>query len=170
MDKEFLLVHKMKNGDEGAMDVFIRNYYSVILRYCQFHISNVGDSEDLVQETFLRFFKSLPGYNHHGKAKNYLYRIAGNLCKDYYRKNVEWSLLGDLELQNGQIELIEDRIDLERALHKLPEEFREVIILYYFQELQLKEIAEILDIGLPLVKYRMKKAKEQLGQTLGKEE
>lgn len=118
----------------------------------------------------MHFFKALPNYNHYGKAKNFLYRIAGNICKDYYRKNTELLLLDYLEPEEDQVDVIDNRIDLGRALHKLPEEFQEVIILYYFQEVKLKEIAQILDIGLPLVKYRMRKAKEQLRQVLGKED
>jgi len=58
---------------------------------------------------------------------------------------------------------------MEEALHKLPGELREILILYYFQERKQREIADILGIGLPLVKYRLKQAKEQLGEFLGKE-
>ena len=57
------------------------------------------------------------------------------------------------------LEQAAERVDMEHALAQLPEEFREVLILYYFQGLKLREIAEVLQIGLPLVKYRIKKAK-----------
>ena len=58
---------------------------------------------------------------------------------------------------------------MEEALRRLPGELREILILYYFQERKQREIADILGIGLPLVKYRLKQAKEQLGELLGKE-
>lgn len=61
-----------------------------------------------------------------------------------------------------ETDVTNDRLDMEQALHSLPEELREVVILYYFQELKQKEIAKILGIGLPLVKYRLKRAKEML--------
>lgn len=170
MDEDFFLVYKMQRGDEKAMDTFVRKYYTTMLKYCQYHTSNDRDSEDIAQETFLHFFKALPGYKHYGKAGNFLYRIAGNLCKDHYKKKIAYLLPEDLKPEEDRMKLINDRIDMEQALHKLPEEFYEVIVLYYFQELRLKEIAEILDIGLPLVKYRIRKAKEELGQVLGKEE
>lgn len=64
---------------------------------------------------------------------------------------------------------VDCRLDMEEALHKLPGELREILILYYFQERKQREIADILGIGLPLVKYRLKQAKEQLGEFLGKE-
>ena len=64
---------------------------------------------------------------------------------------------------------VDCRLDMEEALRRLPGEFREILILYYFQERKQREIADILGIGLPLVKYRLKQAKEQLGELLGKE-
>ena len=63
-------------------------------------------------------------------------------------------------------EKVAERLDMEQALRKLPEELREVLILYYFQELKLREIAKVLQIGLPLAKYRIKRAKEQLALLL----
>ena len=59
---------------------------------------------------------------------------------------------------------------LEQALRELPEEMRDVLILHYYQDLKLKEIAKIQEIGLPLVKYRIKAAKERLREILGEEE
>lgn len=178
MDKDFFLIHKMKNGDEAAMEGFIRSYYPLILNYCYYHIAVRDSAEDITQETFERFFRSLPNYRHDGKALNYLYTIAGNLCRDFYKKEGRQSpgkanaqeILKDRAVQKDQTEETARRLDMERALGKLPEELREVIILYYFQELKLREIAEVLKIGLPLVKYRIKRAREQLGELLKEEE
>lgn len=73
------------------------------------------------------------------------------------------------EPEDRPLDRVERQMDLDLALCRLPDEMREVVILYYFQELKLKEIAKVLGIGLPLVKYRMKKAKELLENLLGKE-
>lgn len=167
---DFLLIRKMKNGDEKAMETFVRQYYPVILKYCRYHVFDAGYAEDVVQETFLRFFRALPEYQHYGKAVNYLYRIAGNLCTDFYRKNMEWRPLEEGEKEESPTENIENRLDVEQALHRLPEELREVIILHYFQDLKLREIAQIQKIGLSLVKYRLREAKRRLGSLLGQEE
>lgn len=61
---------------------------------------------------------------------------------------------------------IEDKVLIEEALGKLAEELREVVILHYFQELSLRETAAVLQAGLPLVKYRIGKAKEKLKEVL----
>ena len=80
MDADFILIHRMKHGDDMAIDDFVRKYYPVILRYCHLHICVMGLSEDATQEVFVRFFRTLDNYEHYGKALNYLYVIAANIC------------------------------------------------------------------------------------------
>ena len=72
--------------------------------------------------------------------------------------------LPDIEDENPKN--IEIRIDIERALEQLPEEIEEIVILFFFQELKQKEIADLLNIKLSLVKYRVSKAKELLAKQL----
>lgn len=170
MDKDFFLIQRMKKGDEEAMELFVRKYYPMILRYCQFHLANQSCAEDMTQETFEKFFRKLAVYQHQGKTANYLYVIAGNLCRDSYKKQMEYPMEELPGQEICRLDGIERQIDLDMALRRLPDEIREVVILHYFQGLKLKEIAGILGIGLPLVKYRVKRAKELLENFLGKGE
>lgn len=172
MDFDLLLIQKMKRGDEKAFDVFVRRHYEEILKYCCYHCPDLSYAEDLTQETFLHFFRKLSDYRYMGKTRNYLYTIAGNLCRDYYKKTKEVPERSE-EIQAGQQrpepEDMLNKIAVEASLHDLPEELREVIVLYYFQELKLTEISEALQISLPLVKYRIKQAKKRLEKLLGEE-
>lgn len=162
MDSDFFLVLKMKNGDEEAIEKIVQKYYPSILRYCKYHISNNNDAEDITQETFEKFFYAIGNYKHQGKIINYLYTIAGNLCKDFYKqKDKESSIETDYRENDIESE-IEQKLDINLAINKLPDELKEVILLHYFQGLKLKEISQILNIGLPLVKYRIKEAKRKL--------
>ena len=162
MDSDFFWVLRMKNGDEEAIEKIIQKYYPVILRYCKYHISNNDDAEDITQETFERFFYSIGNYKHQGKIINYLYTIAGNLCKDFYKQKDKVSST-KIDYQENGIEMqIEQKIDVNMAINRLPAELKEVTLLYYFQGLKLKEISQILNISLPLVKYRIKEAKKKL--------
>lgn len=170
MDADFLLLHRMRHGDDQAIEDFVRKYYPRVLRYCHLHIQDFGFAEDLTQETFARFFRTLSQYQHYGKAANYLYVIAGNLCRDYHRKQEEIPVEELPEQPVYQMETLDLRLDVHRALEQLPLELREVTILYFFQELKQKEIARILGISLPLVKYRIRRAKELLEQLIGKED
>ena len=92
MDNDFLLIHRMKNGDDAAIETFVRKHYPVILRYCHLHLSDKSYAEDATQEVFARFFRTLNQYQHYGKAQNYLYVIAANICRDFYRKRSEISV------------------------------------------------------------------------------
>lgn len=73
-------------------------------------------------------------------------------------------------VSDGGIQRKEKRMDVEQALGRLAPELREVILLIYFGDCKLKEVADILQIGLPLVKYRHKGAKEELIKLLGEED
>ena len=86
--------------------------------------------------------------------------------KNNYKKKKEimTDQLPDIEDENPKN--IEIRIDIERALEQLPEEIKEIVILFFFQELKQKEIADLLNIKLSLVKYRVSKAKELLAKQL----
>lgn len=167
MDADFLMIYKMKNGDETAMEQFIRKYYPSIRNYCRYHTYTDEIADDLTQETFEHFFRSFNSYHHSGKLANYLYVIAGNLCRDNYKKKQDVPLEELQDKGENLIEAVESRMDMEGAIRKLPDEMKEVIILHYFQDLKLKEVADIIGIGLPLVKYRLKRAKELLKIYIG---
>lgn len=167
MDEDFWLIRRMKQGDEQAIEDFVRKYYPTILRYCRVHIQDLSYAEDMTQETFARFFRTLPQYQHFGKAANYLYVIAGNCCRDHYKKHRELPLE---DLPEAAEDTLEDRMDVRLALAKLPKEFRETAVLFFVQGLKQAQIAKILDIGVPLVKYRVKRARALLAAMLETEE
>ena len=100
---------------------------------------------------------------------DFLETVAGRLLID----TPDADFVLEYELPEHPVCLMESvdlRMDVHMALERLPQELREVTILYFFQEVRQKEIARILGIGLPLVKYRIKRAKELLTIYLGKED
>ena len=164
----------MKQGEETAFDLFVHKYYKEILNYCSYHCSDKEYAEDITQETFVRFFTNLSKYRYKGKTKNYLYTIAGNLCKDYFKKIKEMpvkesELSSKIKFAKCPMEGILNKLTVEWALKQISNELREVVILYYFQELKITEIADVLQISVPLVKYRLKQAKKQLETLLRRE-
>lgn len=171
MIDELLLIQKMKQGDEEAFDRFVHKYYGEILKYCSYRCFDAGYAEDLTQETFVHFFANLSEFRYRGKTKNYLYRIAGNLCKDFYRIKKELPM-NDEEMERSGVpdtmEHILDKVMVEEAVKALPPEFQEVIVLFYFQDMKLTEIADVLKISLSLVKYRLRQARKLLEQNMEK--
>ncbi len=168
MNPDFLLIEKMKTGNGKAGEQFVRKYYPSIYQYCFLHIHDRSCAEDMTQETFLRFFETIDTYTERGKVKNYLYCIAGNCIKNYFKKKKE-VLPGEMqdipEESGGSMEL---KLDIERAVDRLPEELKEITILFFFQGLKQREIAKMLNINVPLVKYRVREARKKLSEYLGR--
>ncbi len=179
MDEDFFLVLQIRNGKEEAVEKFVRKYYRSIVNYCYGKVRDYMYAEDLTQQTFLNFFQALGRYEHRGRAKNFLYVIAGNLCKNFYEQQ-ERSPRTVLQEESGEImpdektvhfsTKLAEAVSIEDALMLLSKEQREVITLYYFQELKIREIAEILGQTQSNIKYRLKAAKKQLREILRKED
>lgn len=129
MDADFLLLRRMHQGEEMAIEEFVRKYYPLILRYCRLHLWDDSFAEDVTQEVFARFFRSLPQYRHYGKLPNYLYVIAGNLCRDSCKKLRPISLEEVPEASAEQMPELERKLDVRRALDSLPPELREAAVL-----------------------------------------
>ena len=126
MDMDFLLTQKMRMGDEKAVEAFVTKYYAQILRYCRLHIGDYGYAEDAAQETFERFFRNFGQYRHYGRAANFLYVIAANVCRDFYRKNREIPLEDLSEEADLSAEGMDLQIELRQAFARLPEELRQI--------------------------------------------
>ena len=152
-----LLVHLARAGDEDACEKLVKKYYSSIYQYCLLHINDPYEAEDLTQEVFTRFFSNLYRYKEYGKVKNY-YKKKKDIPSE--------ELLKSEDCSKNHVEELGVRLTIEQAVRKLPEEIRETAVLYFFQELKQREIAELLHIKLSLVKYRIGRAKELLMKEL----
>lgn len=166
MHSDFLLIQKVKNGNEEAGEQLVKKYYASIYQYCFLHVRNRDYAEDLTQDTFVRFFEALGKYKNYGKTKSYLYCIAGNIIKNYYKKKKELLIEEFPEIPENNMHDMETRLDIEQAVDHLPEELKETAILFFFQELKQREIADLLNINVSLVKYRISKAKKILSECL----
>lgn len=158
------LIKQLQAGDKTAMEKLIRRYYDKIYFYCYVHVRDVHTAQDLTQETFYSIVLHLNDYVHYDKFQNYLYVVAGNKCKDYYRKKkpVYMDELPENRTHAAQggkeqeAELVE-RLYLRQLVEQLPEELAEAVILKFYQDLKYKDVAKVLGISLSLAKYRVKK-------------
>lgn len=179
MDRDLFLINRIKRGDEAAMEEFVRKYYGRIADYCRYHTFGDGDAESAAQDTFVKFFSSTASYRHRGKTLNYLYRIAGNVCNDMKRKAGRENAARDELMREAtaamerkprgsgaDMEDAEIRMDIAGALEKLSQEIREVIVLFYFQDMRIRDISEVTGAGVSLVKYRLRRGRELLREML----
>ena len=160
-------IRKAQKGDTESMNRLFDRYYDAVYSYCYRHVKHKEIAQDLTQEVFLRVCRTMGDYRHYGKFENFLYVIAGNLCKDHYKKRLTYSL-DELEVSETETGFArsEDQIVMEQAITSLPELEREIVYLRFYQDLKIKDIAKILDLGLSTTKYHLKKAQEQLAQEL----
>lgn len=159
--------------DKEYADRVILDNYEDIYAYCFRHLAHRETAEDLTQETFLKFLAGAQGYREYGKLKNYLYVIAGNLIRDYYRKKKEISVEAYMDtmgaaLPDAEVERAGERIEIRRALAGLELLDREIIILRYYQELKIKDISAVTGLPASTARYRLKKAEKQLRDRLEK--
>lgn len=157
------------------MAIEIRDQYDKIYRYCYHKVKNAVLAEDLTQETFLRFF-SQTSYSEIGKQLPYLYTIARNLCTDHFRlrtfdreKELPEDALKDVA-QHRMIEQTELTLVIRQALHVLPEDEQELLLLRYVNELTVSELSEITGLSRFAVYRKTKTALEHLKKRLRKED
>ncbi|MCM1467610.1 MAG: RNA polymerase sigma factor [Alistipes sp.] len=154
------LVEQIRLGNENAAEELIKRYYTSILHYCKMHCLNLERAEDLTQETFLKLFKNLPGYNGKGRFKAYLYTIANHVCIDESRKRKECPLEKEEEIRYecDDMRRIEDRGEIEYLLKVLSPEQREAVILRFGEELSFWEIAKIMGCSMRTAQSRVRNA------------
>lgn len=154
--------------DEEKIDALIRENYIYIYKYCFFHVGNKEAAQDITQDVFLKFIKELEHYCEYGKLKNYLYVVAKNSIKDYFRKSKETDL-EDVkeESYDGGLTEVPERLDILKALECLELLDKELIILRYYQELRIRDIAQIVNMPVSTVRYKLKNAEKVLKVRLG---
>jgi len=168
-DNEVML--KVKDGDLRRMDLLFRRYRDPLFAFV-FRMTNQREaSEDMVQNVFYRMIRSRHTFTGNGEFRTWMYHLARNVVKDYYKTDARNSHL-DIAAFDEKMEgddfadsLIEKRQGLrllQAALQRLQTEDREIIILSRFHELKYYEIAKIMDTSVGAVKTRMHRAMNQL--------
>jgi RNA polymerase sigma-70 factor, ECF subfamily len=161
---------------ELIIDKIMNQYGQEILQLAYSYVNNKAIAEDLTQDIFVKCYKNLHTYSGKAKLRTWLWRIAINHCKDFhrswYQKNVV--IAGEEFPVNGtKKELVEQTViqreeddELISAIMTLPIKYREVIYLFYYEEMPIKEIAEVTGTGINTVKTRLRRAKELLKERL----
>ncbi|OOZ90722.1 sigma-70 family RNA polymerase sigma factor [Bacillus cereus] len=163
-------------GKEDLIDEIMNKYGQEVLQLVYSYVNNKEVAEDLTQDIFMKCYKSLHTYKGNSNLKTWLWRIAINHCKDYLKSwyNKKVVVTEDdftyMESQKESVEKIviqnaEDR-ELASAVMNLPIKYREVIYLFYYEELSIKEIATVIEVKENTIKTRLKKAKELLKEGL----
>lgn len=178
-----LRIREVLKGDQNAYGEIVELYKDKVFQLCYRMLGNRHEAEDIAQEAFIRAYVNIARFNMELKFSTWIYRIATNLCIDRIRKkkpdfylDAEVSgtdgltmysqVAAETNLPEEDLESIELQEAIQRAISKLPEKYRTVIVLKYIEELSLNEISEILDMPLGTVKTRIHRGRESLRQQL----
>lgn len=159
---------------ESAMD----NYGNAITKLAYHYVKDWGRAEDITQDVFISAYQNIDYFKGKSSEKTWIYRIAVNRCKDVLKSaGFRRTLLSRFDfLQTKHTETPELTVvqrDTNHALIKclfdLPIKYREVILLFYYDELSLQEMADVLGIKIDTVKTRLRRAKGHLRNALSEE-
>ncbi len=178
------VMEQLQAGVVQAFDIIVQRYKDRLHNFLYRYTHNHEDCEDLVQETFLRVYRSRHSYERIAKLSTWMYTIALNLAKTMYKKKQRMSLISihaddsdpdDREFEITDTALLQDDAlhikfsmeHLEKALLELNDDFREAVVLRDIQQLSYEEIAEITDTAMGTVKSRINRGRQQLQEIIG---
>ncbi|HPF88757.1 MAG TPA: sigma-70 family RNA polymerase sigma factor [Candidatus Limiplasma sp.] len=159
------------DGDAAAsaaldIEALYEMYADDVLRVCYFYLNNRHMAEEVCQDTFVRLMTSKTQLKP-GHEKAWLLKVALNRCRDLWRSGwVKRVVLGSPMFEIIPAEDTQERRDDEEAMmtavHQLPPQFREVILLFYYQNFGISEIAQILSLPEGTISSRLSRARSKL--------
>ena len=184
LDQDSSLVERCLAGDDAAWEDLIRLHTRRVYGLCYRFTGSDAEAQDLTQEVFLRIFRSLRSFRSaEGSFVTWLARLTRNLLIDHYRRTRQERVTDSIEEQLPMLEehasasarpesLVAGREAseiLQAALQKLSPELRETVILRDLQEMEYREIAQVLQVPEGTVKSRLNRGRGELGRILRKQ-
>ena len=178
------LIAEARTGNQGAFNSLVGRYEKELYGYLRRYVGDATLAEDVFQNTFLKVYEKLDQYEQGRPFRPWLYTIATHQAVDTLRrqnrrKAVSLDRHGSSGLESDQSSLadllvardespqdamsrVEQKQALRQAVEELPELYRQVMLLAYYQEMKYKDIAEVLGVPLGTVKSRLHAAVNRL--------
>ncbi|MCK9393905.1 MAG: RNA polymerase sigma factor [Candidatus Paceibacterota bacterium] len=182
-DSDEKLVEYFLEGEKRALEVLVFRYYKVIYNFCYRYVGDINVAEDITQESFVKAWKNLNKFDRSKKFKTWMFQIAKNTCIDYLRKrkSIPFSRFENEDGDNNFVDNFEDILPLpdeifkkkdlaeflEKAISKLPDANKMVVLLYYKNDFNFREIAEILNEPIDTIKSRYRRGLVSLRKLIG---
>ncbi|MEG6523765.1 RNA polymerase sigma factor [Desulfotomaculum sp. 1211_IL3151] len=154
----------MKNNLEKQIAEYVTKYKENHYRLAFSYVKNPEDALDIVQESIYKALSAKDTLKNSDHIKTWFYRIVVNTALDFLRKRKRVGVMDEeilSTLEGGAVDHYQN-IDLQRALDALPIKYRSVVVLRYFEDLKIEEIAYILNENVNTVKTRLYKSLEKL--------
>ena len=151
-----------------SIEEVVDNYADHIYRAAYAYLGDAHEAEDVVSDVLMKYFSVCDTLDIHTQEhlKAWLLRTAINRCKDI-RKSFRWKNISALDdVHSTGFGWTEEELDVKRAVDKLPEKYRAIVYLYYYEEYKTEEIARILSLPKGTVVSRLKRARDRLKDVL----
>ncbi len=170
---EDILIQRVLDGDVNSFEEIVRKYNMMVYTLAYRVLKTREEAEELAQDVFLKVYHSLDKFNRKSKLSTWIYRITYNASINKYKshkKNIDTIELNSLNEYNisdlsdsiDEISNNEKRKIINNTILKLPETDRIIITLYYYEELPIKEVAEIVGISTHNVKIKLFRSRQKL--------
>lgn len=183
-DADRLLVERVQAGDKQAFGLLVTKYQRKLARLIGRMVRDPAEVEDIVQDSFIRAYRALPGFRNDSAFYTWLYRIGVNTAKNWLvthgrKVSATDRMDGEEADSGGQVELLHDSDTPERllmtrqigdtvnaAMEALPEDLRTAIMLREIDGLSYEEIAQVMECPIGTVRSRIFRARDAISAKL----
>ncbi len=173
-NNDFELINEALAGNMAAFEAIVKKYEPMVAKIIIPMLGNSYDADDIGQETFIRFYKSMEKFKGESQLSTYLARIAINLSLNEIKKRTKQRTLSSddgysYNMPNGDVEESKDITDMvNSSLKVLDPKFRSVIVLRYIQGFSTRETASILSLPEGTVLSRLSRGQSKLKEIITK--
>ncbi len=160
------LLARAKSGDDTAFNDLVCRHQNFIYRTALSYLHESEAAKDAVQEVFVKAYQGLPYFQSDSQFSTWLYKICKNYCLNQQRRQKLENETEPVISSKNEMDL-SLKLRLKKMVNSLNEEYREIIILRYYQDLKYDQIARLLDIPISTVKIRLFRAKAELRTLAG---
>ena len=171
------LIESIKDGDTNAYANLVNRYKDLVYTLAIRMLKQREEAEEVAQDTFVKVFKSLDKFKGDSKFSTWIYKITYNTCLDRIKKNKKH--LKDVAIDEftfNKLDSIDNALEhmikeekhalIKNCIYKLPEDSSALLTLFYFEELSLEEISQIVNVEANTVKVKLFRARKKLAVIL----
>jgi len=161
-------------ASDQQFEAVLAEYQHKVFRLCYAMLGDRAAAEETAQEVFVRIWKALPGYRGESSMSTWIYAIARNACLTAMKRRTagravsleDPGVRAAAERRASGLPAPDRRPDVLRLVGELPENYRQVVLLYHMEERSYEDVAAMLDLPLGTVKTWLHRARQQLAAAL----
>jgi len=160
------LIELVRSGNHDAFGELLKRHQDFVYRAAWGYLRDSDWARDVCQEVFLKAYSGLPYFRNECSFPGWLYKICKNQCLNLLRKH-KLEVEAEIVIPAATSTNEPLRLGLQKLIDELPPDYREAIILRYYDDLKYNQIAEILGVDIGLVKIRLHRARQILKDLAG---